>query len=146
MDMLCFGYMTINVKLYTHHWKRESERSFDIAQLLFSKNKFPEALFFGQLTLEKILKGLVVQVTRDSAVPVHDLHYLAKKAKLKLSKQQEQELKEITTFHIAGRYENIKQSFRRKCTKPYSKQYFELITKYYQWLKNELSQQQSGRT
>lgn len=134
--------MTIDVKQLITYWKQGAEHSFDIAEILFSKRKYPEALFFGQLTLEKLLKGLVVQRTKKMAPLIHDLALLANKAKLKISKEQEQDLAEMTDFHIAGRYDDIKQAFRKKCTPTYSKKYFALINSYYKWLKNELSHNQ----
>lgn len=77
--------MTVNVQQQIRYWKSEAQRSLEIAELLFQKNKRPEALFFGHLALEKLFKAAVVQRTKDLAPLIHDLNRLAKAANLQFT-------------------------------------------------------------
>jgi len=85
--------------------------------------------------LEKVLKGLVVERTKAHAPYTHKLIDLAKWAGLELSKQQKEDLTEINSFNIAGRYNDYKQRFHKKCTSAYSRKYFILCQEFYLWLK-----------
>ena len=132
--------MTLALKKQISYWKSESTRSFEIAQLLFKKKKRPEALFFGHLAVEKILKALVVHSTHELAPLIHDLNRLAQLAHLTLTHTQQQELQMITSFNIAGRYDNDKIEFRKQCTPTFTKNQMNIIKQYYLWLNQELSQ------
>lgn len=46
-------------------------------------------------------------------------------------------LRVITTFNIAGRYEDEKYAFYKKCTKKFTLKYFENTKKLYLWLKKQ---------
>lgn len=131
--------MVFNLIQQKAYWQNEAKRSLEVCTLLFQKNKRPEALFFGHLALEKLLKALVVDQIQTFAPPIHDLQRLAKQAGLIVSQNQQQELKLMTTFNIAGRYDSEKLAFRKRCTGQFTKKYFQLINHYYQWLKKELS-------
>jgi HEPN domain-containing protein len=130
--------MAVDVQQQIKYWKSEARRSFEIAQLLFEKNKRPEALFFGHLALEKIFKAAVVRQTKDLAPLIHDLNRLAKAAGLQFTIDQQRELQRITSFNIAGRYDNDKIAFHKQCTKPYTKKQMALIKDYFIWLEKNI--------
>lgn len=64
----------------------------------------------------------------------HDLPYLAGKAGLRLDEQDIHDLKVISTFNIAARYDNDKFTFYKKCTPEYTAAYFEKSKKIFVWL------------
>lgn len=133
--------MTFELKKQIDYWRLESKRSFEIAQLLLVKHKRPESLFFGHLAIEKLLKALVVKQTNKLAPLIHDLNRLARLANILLTTEQQQELQMITSFNIAGRYDNDKIEFRKQCTIPFTKNQIKKIKHYYLWLSQKLSQQ-----
>lgn len=122
------------------YWQNEATRSWEIAIILFEKKKYPESLFFGHLTLEKILKALVVQNTKKQPDFIHALPKLAQQTGLLLDKKQKEEFAIITSFNQAGRYDIEKNNFRKNCTLEYTKKQLKKIENYYLWLKKELSQ------
>lgn len=134
--------MAIDIQQQIAYWKGEAERSFEVSELLFQKNKRPEALFFGHLALEKLFKALVVQKTKKLAPLIHDLNRLAGFADLRLTSTQQQELHMITSFNIAGRYDNDKIAFRKQCTIPFTKRQMRIIKQYVIWLEQNFSQNQ----
>lgn len=109
-------------------WKTTGERNLITSQDLFKTKHYDACLFFCHLALEKHLKGLVVLNTDDFAPYIHDLAKLAKLSGLDLSEKQLSDLRLITTFNIAGRYDDVKLNFYKQCTPAFTKKYF-LVTK-----------------
>ena len=127
----------INIKKVVEYWQKGAKRNFDTAQFLYEGKRYSDCLFFCHLTLEKILKGLVVEHTRTHAPYIHKLVDLAKIAEIKLSQEQIECLTEITGFNIAGRYDAIKFGFYKRCDKGYTKDYFNISKNLYLWLKGQ---------
>ncbi|MCK4306353.1 MAG: HEPN domain-containing protein, partial [Candidatus Eisenbacteria sp.] len=61
-------------------------------------------LFFAHLALEKLLKALVCQHTKDLAPRIHNLVRLAESAGLAPNPSQLDLLAEMNQFNIEGRY------------------------------------------
>jgi hypothetical protein len=89
------------------------------------------------LALEKLIKGLVVVRTKQAAPYSHNLSALADLAGIQLSRKQLNELRIITTFNIAGRYDDDKETFYQRCTKQYGSQYLTISKQLYSWLKEQ---------
>jgi len=104
----------------------------DIAKSLLKSGKCDACMFFCHLALEKSLKGLLTHKTRRTPPFSHDLTGLALSAGIRINKEQTRELKTITGFNIAARYDNVKKDFYKMCTREYAKKYFDLTKK---WLK-----------
>ena len=128
---------TTDVKKLLNYWYKEADYSWDIAQTLWEKNKYPECLFFGHLTIEKLLKALVVANINKHAPPIHNLLKLTKTASIILNKEQTKYLEYLSKFYLAGRYDNYKMNFRKQCTKKYTEKHFAKLKEYYLWLKKE---------
>ncbi|MEW6086943.1 MAG: HEPN domain-containing protein [bacterium] len=126
-----------NVNKQIDYWKETAQRDWKTALGLFKIKRYDACLFFCHLTLEKILKGLVVKQTNHPSPFIHDLEKLAFLSKLKLTEQQIQDLRTISTFNIAARYDNIKLAFYKKCTKNFTEKYLLTTKKLYLWLKRE---------
>ena len=122
---------------FIRYWQEGSKKSLKMAEDLFDLGHYDWCLFFCHLTLEKILKGLVVKATGEQPFPIHDLEKLAQQAELKLKKEQTAELNEITTFNIQARYDDIKLSFYKKATKDYTEKFLNKTKEWYQWLKSQ---------
>ena len=127
----------VDVKKLFDYWYKEADYSWGVAESLLEKKKYAEALFFGHLTVEKILKALVVTRQKDHAPPIHNLLKLAKIASLILNKEQTKYLEYLSKFYLAGRYDNYKMNFRKQCTKSYTEKNFVKLKEYYLWLKKE---------
>ncbi|MEK7065278.1 MAG: HEPN domain-containing protein [Patescibacteria group bacterium] len=128
----------LDIKKLFNYWLSETHTSWDVAQTLFQHKKYPESLFFGHLTLEKILKALVVATTKKHAPPIHNLVRLIQLTDLKPTQEQIIDLEKWTRYCIAGRYDDEKIFFRKLCTKQYTQENFNKIGDYYLWLKNEI--------
>lgn len=127
----------INIKKVIDYWKIGAERNYETAKFLYKGKKYSDCLFFCHLMIEKILKGLVAEQTKNHAPYLHKLVDLAKLAKLELTKDQIKYLTEITAFNIAGRYDAIKFAFYERCDKTYTEKYFNISKNLYLWLKKK---------
>jgi HEPN domain-containing protein len=119
-------------------WLDSSEKDWDVARNLFKLKHYAYCLFFCHLAVEKLLKALVVQKTGKPAPPIHDLKKLAKLAALKLTSVQRERLEAITTFNIMARYDDVKQSFHKKATRDFAKEYLAITKEIYLWLRESL--------
>lgn len=128
----------MNIQKIIDYWLESSKRDFEVAKDLFKNKHYSHCLFFCHLTLEKILKALVVKTTKEPAPYTHDLRQLTKVAKLDLTSEQLNQLDKIFTFNIAGRYNDYKFKFYKKCTKEFTEKYFLVSKKLYLCLKEQL--------
>lgn len=87
-----------------------------------------------------MIKGLVVITTGKEAPYIHDLVKLANLADLKMEKEVIEQLRIIITFNIAGRYQEEKLAFYKKCTKSYSNKYLNISQKLFLWLEKQYPQ------
>lgn len=120
------------------YWLKSSKNDWQVAEHLFENKDYSYALFFGHLTVEKILKALYVD--RCAAVPpfTHSLNLLAEKTSLELTDEQKKLLETITDFNIEARYPGDKFTFWKRCTKEYAKKYLSKIEEIKEWLLNRI--------
>lgn len=116
-------------------WRKSAEEDLKVAEDNLELGHFHWALFFFQLVLEKLLKSLVVKKTSGNVSPTHDLVKLSSEAEIKLAGEQKQDFKEITSYNIEARYDDIKLSFYKKATKEYAEKWAQKCREYYLWLK-----------
>lgn len=129
----------LQVKKIVVYWKKTAEYDSEIMDSLFKSKKYYGALFFGHIVLEKIMKALVVQKTKQQAPYVHDLVRLGEIAGIKLSKEEIKLLKEVNNFNIRTRYPDYKLRFYKLCTKKFAGDYLNRIIVLYKKLCQELT-------
>lgn len=117
------------------YYQESSDEDLRVAKKLFEDKEFGYSLFFCHLTLEKLLKAIVVINTNAPAEYTHALFRLAELATLKLTDTQIENLKTITKFNIAGRYEDEKWEFRKSATEEYAQKYLKITEELISWLK-----------
>ncbi|MDW7710792.1 MAG: HEPN domain-containing protein [Deferrisomatales bacterium] len=100
--------------------------------------KFPYALFFGHLALEKLLKALVVRRTGQHAPYTHSLILLARRAELDMPEALLDQLAEVMEFHTEARYPDVVKDFYKKCTSEFARAKFREIKKVYAWCQRKL--------
>lgn len=129
-----------DIKKIISYWLSSAEEDWRFVRRAFEIKQYSHALFFGHLVLEKALKALIVKVSKEHALPTHNLIDLAKKADIHLSEQMEDDFLEITTFNIGTRYPEERFKIHQKTKhREYAMRYFQLIERYYLWLKKEVS-------
>src|SRR3989344_68955 len=120
-----------------NRWRQSAGKNLVVAGEMIVSKHYDWALFFGQLALEKLLKGLILKKSGIPALPIHDLVKLTKLADLVTNKEQQQELIEISRFHIQARYDEIKYELYKQATKEYSSKWMKIIKGYGLWLQKQ---------
>ena len=94
--------------------------------------RYSDSLFFGHISLEKILKAHVVYDTKEHAPKIHDLIELMKLAKHNLSVEDIDVLNITNKFNIRCRYPDFKLKFYKFYNNPeYSGEKIKEIKKLY---------------
>ena len=120
-----------------NYWKIGSADDLDTADKLIKAKKNHHALFFCQLAIEKLLKGLIFHKTNEHSLPIHNLIKLSEQAGLKLTTTRFNRLKEISSWNIQARYDNIKFEFYKKATEEFTALWFKKVKELYSWLLNQ---------
>jgi HEPN domain-containing protein len=118
----------------TDYWITSAENDWIVAGHLLEKGDFTYSLFFGHLTLEKLLKAYFVVVKDETPPLTHRLVYLAEKSELDLNDQQMELLEIVTDFNLEARYPDEKFSFYKRCTKEFTVNYLNRIEEMKKWL------------
>lgn len=130
-----------DIRKIVKYWRKTAEHDFETMNGLFSIKRYPEALFFGHIVLEKILKGIAVEETKREAPCIHNLSKLSDLAKCKLNLEEMNLLDRVNDFNIQSRYPEYKLQFYKQCDREYAKNYIDKITKLYKKLCQKLTQE-----
>lgn len=128
----------MDVKKVVDFWLEGAKDDLKTVEALWERKRYHHCLFFCHLVLEKVLKALVVEKTREHALPTHDLLLLARKAGLELPPEKLSELGEINDFNVRARYNDFKRKFYKKATREYTEKWYSHSREIYQWLKRRL--------
>lgn len=126
--------MIIDVEKTISYWLESAAYDLETGKTLLRSKKYPYALFFGHLAIEKVLKALVVKQTGDHAPFSHSLVVLAGKSALDIPEAMIDLLAEFMEFHTEARYPDAKMDFYQKCTKEFAQEKFREIKEVYSWL------------
>lgn len=130
--------MNFDLEKTVSYWREGAEEALGGADVLFKGEKYPFALFFGHLALEKILKALVVKKTKTHVERTHSLPKLASETGIEIPEETGKKLKQFMEFYQEGRYPAEKMEFHKKCTKEYAEQNMNEIKEIFVWLKEKL--------
>jgi HEPN domain-containing protein len=128
----------VDVEKAVAYWTESAKYDLETGSSLLDSGRYPYALFFGHLTLEKILKAIIVKNTNEHAPYTHSLTTLALRTGLGVPEDIIDNLAEFTEFHLEARYPDEKGNFHKKCTKEFAYPKFTRIKEVYEWF-NERS-------
>jgi HEPN domain-containing protein len=124
----------LDKKQTIQYWLESAEDDRKVSNHLFEKGDYPYSLFFGHLTIEKILKAIYVDKLNENPPYTHRLIYLAEKLSLNLTAEQLELLETITDFNMEARYPDEKFSFKKRCTKDFTEKYLKDVEVIREWL------------
>ena len=102
-------------------------------------------LFFGHLTVEKILKAIYVDKHDNTPPFSHNLVYLAERADLDLEDENLELLEEVSDFNLEARYPDDKFTFYKKCTKSFTENKLDQIERVKIWLSLQIQSKISSK-
>lgn len=113
------------------YWLETANHDYDTMKVLYDNARYSDALFFGHVVLEKVLKSLVVKKTNKHAPHTHDLTRLQSLSKVSLTEDELDLLDKVNDFNIRARYPERKLEFYRLCTKEFTGRYITRIDTLY---------------
>lgn len=129
------------------YWLTVAKHDYKTMLVLYQAKRYSDCLFFGHLTLEKILKALVVFKNKDQAPYTHDLLRLATSLKnIKLTGEETNLLDDVNRFNIRTRYPDYRLKFYKICTPDYTKDYLTKIKKLFKKLCQKLPPEKSSKS
>jgi HEPN domain-containing protein len=134
------GLSAVRKKEKVKYWLQSAQDDWRVAKHLFQRGDYSYSLFFGHLTIEKILKAIYVNRLNDNPPFTHRLVFLAEKASLEMPEKKLRLLETVTDFNLEARYPDEKFSFKKKCTKKFAKNYFDEIGVLKKWLEKRVKQ------
>jgi len=128
------------------YWLKSAKQDWKVANNLFDKKDYSYALFFGHLTVEKILKAIYVD-GHDATPPFsHNLVYLSEKADIELDENNLELFEEVSDFNLEARYPDDKFTFYKKCTKSFTENKLDQIERIKKWLLQRIQSKKSSKT
>jgi HEPN domain-containing protein len=122
------------VKELIDYWVETAAHDKDTMDTLYDNARYSDALFFGHIIPEKVLKALVVRKTGEHAPYIHNLLQLHALSGIELGESEINLLAEVNDFNIRARYPEQKLEFYEKCTKEFADPYIKKITLLYEKL------------
>lgn len=129
--------MAIDVEKTTSYWLESAAYDLETAKTLLCSKRYPYALFFGHLAIEKVLKALVVKQTGDHAPYSHSLVVLAGKTALEIPEAMIDQLAEFMEFHTEARYPDAKRLLPEMHQGICPGEEFREIKEVYTWLRKK---------
>lgn len=127
------------IKKFVDYWQDNAKKDWQVSKSLFDLKYYNYSLFFCHLTLERLIKALVVFKTGNQAPFTHDLYGLILKTGIEVSAERKKYLEIITTFNMRTRYDTARHAFYKKATRKYSEKYLKITHNLVLWLKKELT-------
>lgn len=89
---------------HVEYWEASSKEDLDAARDLLERGHVRHGLFFLHLSVEKLLKGIIVAKTGELPPMSHDLQRLAELAELVPTSEQSSWLARLNMHCLEGRY------------------------------------------
>jgi HEPN domain-containing protein len=94
----------IDINKQIDYWQTGAINDMDTAEILVSNKKFVHGLFFCHLSIEKIIKALLVKETGNLPPKSHNLPYLMEIAKVQVSEEERVLISVLMKYQLEGRY------------------------------------------
>lgn len=104
MDNIDNIYIMINISKQIDYWRKTSEGDVETAEILVKSGKYIEGMFFCHLSIEKIIKALVVKKTEEIPPKWHDLFNLCELAHVEYTEEQQSFMQILMKYQLEGRY------------------------------------------
>ena len=125
----------MEVKEKIRFWKEEAKEALSIAEDLYHLKRYVQALFFGHLAIEKLLKARILEVSKKEPLYSHDLVILSSHAKIKLIPQDLDFLARVNVYNIRARYQDYKKSLYKQANKKFTAAELAAIKKFFRKIK-----------
>lgn len=119
----------------TLNWIALAEYDIETAHHMLKTGRYLYVVFLCHLSLEKMLKAHVAEITQNVPIKTHDLIYLVKTSGLQLPETFLDFIGKINTASIPTRYPDDLQKSLKEYPKSVAKEYLEQTEEIIEWLK-----------
>lgn len=120
------------------HWFSMADYDIKTAQSMFDAKRYPYALFMCHLSIEKLLKAIIVKQIKEHAPYTHNLIELGKNTQINFKEEQKILLADLKEFNLEARYPEWKKDFYKKANRKYTEKYLIETKALFIWLKKYL--------
>ena len=120
------------------HWSDMADYDMKTAQNMFDAKRYPYVLFMCHLSIEKLLKAIIVKQTNKHAPYTHNLVELGKNSGIDFKETQQILLADLKEFNLEARYPEWKKDFYKKANRKYTEEYLLQTKALFIWLKKYL--------
>ena len=131
--------MNFSIEKTIQYWLNGASYDLETGRSLIESKRYPYALFFGHLAIEKPLKAFVVKTTKEHAPFTHSLILLQTSWILRSKNLSWISWQKLWNFTLEARYPDERRDFYKKCTEGFTRKKFGEIEDVYLWLKQKLS-------
>ena len=124
----------LDVKKLVVYWTKSAEEDWMAYLSLRRAKRFAHALFFLHLTLEKIIKALVVKSTKVHSPYSHSLSFLLGKSGVAAPERYIELLTEMSKFNMQTRYPDERLAFYKSIDAKTSQYWHKHGEELRQWL------------
>ncbi len=124
----------IDIEKIVKHWQETSLEDYNTMINLYNSETFHWSLFFGHISIEKLLKAYYVKKKNKHAPHIHNLYRIAELSEIAIVDKYADWLDTITTFNLNARYDDFKREFYKQCTKEYTDLWIDRIKELKEWI------------
>ncbi len=129
--------MSDEQKKMFEYWVSSANDDWETAEILLDKKRYVPALFFIHLSLEKLIKALIIKKNKAPDF-IHNLRRLYEQIGI-VPEKYIPWLNEISTFNISARYDVEKNTLYKKANDEFTNEWHQKARKIRQWLKQQLN-------
>ena len=125
----------MSIRKDTKNWIALADYDLETARHMLTTGRYLYVIFMCHLSLEKMFKAHVAEVTQSIPIKTHDLIYLVKKCGLELPQDHLDFVGKINTASIPTRYPEDLQRALKEYPEPVAKDYLKRTEELLRWLK-----------
>jgi HEPN domain-containing protein len=126
------------MKKDTEYWIKISKYDLSTARAMMRSGRYLYVLFMCQQTIEKTLKGLIVEIKDIFPPKSHDLLKLANITEIDIDNSIQKLLSELSYYYIETRYPEDIININKKVTKKKAGEYLSKTEELFKWLNQKL--------
>jgi len=120
------------------NWLDSAQYDLETAEHMFNTGRYIYTIFMCHLTLEKMLKGKVEEITGKTPPNTHNLRYLVKLSGLEPSEEMFISLSKLSDVSIPTRYPEDFSELRKSYNKKAARTYLVKTKEAFEWIRKSL--------
>lgn len=120
------------------YWIEISKYDLDTAKAMLDARRYLYVLFTCQQAIEKLLKAIVINETKEFPPRLHNLLRLAETAKLNITEEERKFLEKLSYYYIETRYPERREKLAEGLNNKVANDYYVKAKELWEKLKKKL--------